>query len=121
MFGRVGRIAGTMGVAAMAVLGLAGGANAATTATTPQLMQTAASAETCNSPVMQQAFAGFGDARDYVLAPDGSFEASGLPGWQPANGAKRVVDADPVRVGARDGSGMLALPQGASVVSPAMC
>jgi hypothetical protein len=121
MIRRVGRIAGSAGLATLALLGLAGGAQAATTADATSLMQTAASTETCTAPVTQRPFAAFGDLRDYVLAPDGSFEAAGLPGWQPSAGATRVTDADPVRLGSQDGAGMLALPQGASIVSPVMC
>jgi hypothetical protein len=32
-----------------------------------------------------------------------------------------VTDVDPVDLGANDGAGMVALPHGASIVSPAMC
>src|SRR5262245_29685053 len=121
MIRRVCRIAGSAGLTTVALLAWAGGAQAATTAATTTLVQTAASKETCTAPVAQRPFARFGDLRDYVLAPDGSFEAATLPGWQPAGGAKRVTEFDPVDLGANDGAGMVALPQGASIISPVMC
>jgi hypothetical protein len=54
-----------------------------------------------------------GDSPTYVLAPDGAFSSSVAPGWQLRGGARIV--SDPAR-----GAG-LALPAGASVVSPAVC
>jgi hypothetical protein len=38
-----------------------------------------------------------------------------------AAGGRRVADFDPVDLGTNDGTGMLALPRGASIVSPVMC
>jgi hypothetical protein len=99
-------------------------ATAAQANTTPlgnlQLLSSAASANTCSAPLIENPFGRFGDQRDYVLAPDGSFEDSVLEGWQ-LSGAKRVTEADPVKIGAKDGRGMLALTPRSSAISPTMC
>ena len=85
-----------------------------------QLFVTAESSQTCSSPLIQSPFARFGDRRNYVMAPSGSFE-SGTVGWQLSGAAKRVTDADPVDLGANDGAGMLSLPAKTSAISPSMC
>lgn len=84
------------------------------------LYSTAESSETCSSPLVQTPFRRFGDRRNYVLAPSGSFE-SGTSGWQLSGTAKRITDADPVDLGANDGAGMLSLPARTSAISPTMC
>ena len=37
--------------------------------------------DTCPTQVIEQPFLAFDDARDYVLAPGGSFEDPALTGW----------------------------------------
>jgi hypothetical protein len=49
----------------------------------------------CRAPLFENPFGRFGDHRNYVLAPDGSFEDPVLSGWQ-LSGATRVTEADPV-------------------------
>lgn len=99
-------------------------ATAAQADTTPlgstQLFASAASINTCSTPLIQNPFVRFRDNRDYVLAPDGSFEDAVLSGWQLA-GAKRVTETDPVKLGANDGRGMLAMPARSTAISPTMC
>jgi hypothetical protein len=85
------------------------------------LLASAAGAKTCSSPLVENPFARFRDQRDYIMAPDGSFEDAVLEGWQLSGGAKRVTEADPVDLGANDGLGMLAMPKGATAISPTMC
>lgn len=86
-----------------------------------ELFSTEASTETCRSPHIVNPFSRFQDRRDYVMAPDGSFESEQLSGWQLAGGAQRVAEADPVDLGDADGSGLLALSAKATAVSPTMC
>lgn len=76
---------------------------------------------TCTSPLIENPFTRFGDRRNYVMAPGGSFERTELSGWQLSSFAKRVADVDPVDLGANDGAGMLSLPARASAISPTMC
>lgn len=85
-----------------------------------QLFASAASTKTCTAPLIENPFARFGDSRNYVLAPDGSFEDAVLEGWQ-LSGAKRVTEADAVKIGANDGRGMLAMPARSTAISPTMC
>jgi hypothetical protein len=85
-----------------------------------QLYASEESAETCTDPFIENPFMRFGDDRDYVRAPDGSFEDARLSGWQ-LSGAKRVTEADPVDLGATDGRGMLSMPTGSTAISPTMC
>ena len=85
-----------------------------------RLFSTEESSRTCSSPLIENPFARFGDRRDYVMAPSGSFE-SGTAGWQLSGAAKRVTEADPVDLGANDGAGMLSLAGKASAISPTMC
>jgi hypothetical protein len=86
-----------------------------------QLLVSAASTRTCNSPLVERPFARFRDQRDYIMAPDGSFEDAVLEGWQLSGGAKRVTESDPVDLGTNDGRGMLAMPKGGVAISPTMC
>jgi hypothetical protein len=100
-------------------------ATAAQANTTPlgstQLHGSVASAKTCSTPLIERPFARFRDQRDYIMAPDGSFEDAVLEGWQLFGGAKRVIESDPVDLGANDGRGMLAMPKGGVAISPTMC
>ena len=86
-----------------------------------QLFTTAESSQTCSTPLIGKPFTRFGDSRNYVMAPGGSFERSALAGWQLSAAAKRVTEFDPVDLGANDGAGMLALPAKATAISPTMC
>ena len=85
-----------------------------------QLFATEESGRTCSSPLIENPFVRFGDRRNYVMAPGGSFE-SGTAGWQLTGAAQRVTEADPVDLGARDGVGMLSMGPRASAISPTMC
>jgi hypothetical protein len=100
------------------------------TATTPSgidILQTDASTATCTDPQVVPAFAPFGDARDYVLVPGGTFEAKldgkTLDGWQ-LDRAKQDGD-HPAFDGTTDddtaNKHALKIPPGGSAVSPAMC
>jgi hypothetical protein len=86
-----------------------------------QPLSSAASTQTCTAPLIQNPFLRFGDQRDYVMAPDGSFEDAVLSGWQLSGSARRVTEADPVDLGADDGAGMLSLAARATAISPTMC
>ena len=100
-------------------------ATAAEANTTPlgdmPLLGSVASTKTCTAPLIERPFARFRDQRDYIMAPDGSFEDALLEGWQLKGGAKRVTEKDPVDLGANDGRGMLAMPKGGVAISPTMC
>jgi hypothetical protein len=100
-------------------------ATAAQANTTPlgstQLFVSAASYKTCSEPLIENPFMRLGDNRDYVMAPDGSFEDPALPGWQLTAGAKRVTEVDHVDLGPHDGAGMLSLPGRTRAISPTMC
>lgn len=100
-----------VGLALLAVLPGAAQANVMPLDATIQY--TSASRSTCEAPAWTNPYRSIGDSRTYVLAPDGAFAGGVAPGWQLRNGARIV--SDPAR-----GPG-LALPAGASVVSPAMC
>jgi hypothetical protein len=84
------------------------------------LFASEASHATCRAPLIENPFGRFGDHRNYVLAPDGSFEDAVLSGWQ-LSGGTRVTEADPVTLGANDGQGMLAMPARSTAISPTMC
>jgi hypothetical protein len=66
------------------------------------------------------AFAAFGDTRDYVLAPGGSFEDKDLDGWQ-VEGAKVSGDGSPLEADGDRNKRSLKIPAGGSATSPAMC
>jgi hypothetical protein len=93
-------------------LGIAGTAHADSTPLgTTQILETADSRTACENPLIEHPFAQYGDNLDYVLAPDGNFNAS-VAGWQLAGGAKVV---------ATDKGRSLQLPKGATAISPSMC
>ena len=103
-------------------LAFAAGAQANTTPLgSTQLLATAASSKTCSTPLIENPFARFGDSRNYVMAPNGSFEDASLSGWQLSGSGRRVTDPDDIDLGANDGAGMLSLPQKATAISPTMC
>ena len=88
---------------------------------TTKLASTPASEKTCSAPLIENPFVRFNDRRNYVLAPDGSFETPAPAGWQLAGGAARVAEPDAVDLGANDGAGVLGLPARATAISPVMC
>lgn len=115
------RRTGTIMAGCMASLAFATAAQADTIPLgNTQLFSTAESSQTCSAPLIQNPFSRFGDRRNYVMAPSGSFE-SGAPGWQLSGTAKPVSEFDPADLGASDGAGVLALPAGTSAISPTMC
>jgi hypothetical protein len=80
----------------------------------------AGSAQACSYSGAEPVFSPWGDQHNYVLAPDGGFEAEGS-GWQLNRGAA-VVDGNEsyYLIGAED-SKSLSLPAGSSAVSPRVC
>jgi hypothetical protein len=96
-----------------ALVSLAGTAHAGST--TPlgstKVIETAESRTACENPFIEHPFAKFGDDRDYVLAPGGSFDGN-VAGWQ-FSGGTQVVRSTKGR--------SLQLPKGGSAISPSMC
>jgi hypothetical protein len=84
------------------------------------ILETPDTRQTCSAPQVLPAFASFGDSRDYVLAPGGSFEAKTLDGWQ-VEKAKRDGDGSSLIVEDDANKQSLKVPAGGSAVSPAMC
>jgi hypothetical protein len=82
---------------------------------------TAASSQTCSDPTLEQPFSALGDNRDYVLAPGGAFDDPTAHGWTLEGGAAVVETTDPFAFGDNNDSQSLALPPGASAISPTMC
>jgi len=66
-----------------------------------------------------QPFAPWQDVADYILAPDGDFEA-GASSWQ-LDGASIVEGNDTLPVGASSDHQTLSVPAGASATSAPMC
>ena len=79
-----------------------------------KIHETVESRTTCENPLIVNPFRPFGDSRDYVLAPGGTFARTSPAGWQLSGGAE-VVRSD-----ASHGTS-LALPRGGSAITPAMC
>ncbi len=96
----------------LAVSALAAPAQANVTPLDATIQYTSPSSSTCDAPAWVWPYKAIGDARMYVLAPAGSFTGNSA-GWQLRGGARIATDA------AR-GAG-LALPAGASAISPGMC
>jgi hypothetical protein len=65
-------------------------------------------------------FSPWGDQRNYVLAPDGGFEANGA-GWQLNRGATVVGGNESHYLNDAADSQSLSLPAGSSAVSPPVC
>jgi hypothetical protein len=80
----------------------------------------AAQAASCPSTGAKPAFAAWGDNNNYVLAPDGGFEA-GAAGWSLAGGAKAVAGNESYYLGSPADRISLALPPGSSAGSPPIC
>lgn len=68
----------------------------------------------------EQVFRPWGDRHNYVLAPDGGFEAGGS-GWSLRGGAKVVAGNESYYVNEPSDSRSLSLPSGSSAVSPSIC
>jgi hypothetical protein len=91
------------------------------TASAKEADTTSESRVTCEAPVIERPFVSFGDERDYVLAPGGSFE-DGLPaGWSLEGGAGIAAGNEPFNLRGLSDSSSLELPAGASATSPTMC
>jgi hypothetical protein len=105
---RVG--AAVLALVACAAVGAstAGGASAAVTTTA------------CGNQLFEQAFLRWLDPLNYVLAPDGGFEA-GASGWKLSGGAKIVSGNEPFRVRGAADARSLSLPSGSSATTPLMC
>jgi hypothetical protein len=92
-----------------------------TTASGISVLETPDTKQTCTAPQLVSAFASLGDARDYVLAPGGSFEGKDLDGWQ-VQSAKVGGGGSPLEVPDTDkNKRSLTIPAGGSATSPAMC
>jgi hypothetical protein len=85
----------------------------------PGLVSTSDKPATCDTSTSQP-FARWGDTKNYVLVPGGSFE-SGAAGWKLSGGAKVVSGNEPFYVRSTADRYSLYLPAGSSVTSPQMC
>jgi hypothetical protein len=77
------------------------------------------SAPSCAPQPTSKPFAPWGDNRNYMLAPGGSFE-SGAPGWK-LNGASIVSGNETFYVGGRSHSKSLRLDGGETATTPEIC
>jgi len=68
----------------------------------------------------EQVFGPWGDRHNYVLAPDGGFEA-GASGWSLRGGSRVVEGNESYYVNDAADSRSLSLPSGSSAVSPSIC
>ncbi|HET7053064.1 MAG TPA: hypothetical protein VFI09_04005 [Solirubrobacterales bacterium] len=80
----------------------------------------AGSAQACSYSGAETVFSPWGDQHNYVLAPDGGFEAGGS-GWQLNNGAAVVEENESYYLNDAGDSRSLSLPSGSSAVSPPVC
>ncbi|HVD39135.1 MAG TPA: hypothetical protein VNC15_09915 [Solirubrobacterales bacterium] len=80
----------------------------------------AASAQACSYSGAEQVFQPWGDHSNYVLAPNGGFEAGGL-GWYLGGSAKVVDGNESFFLNDSTDTKSLALPAGSSAVSPPIC
>jgi hypothetical protein len=80
----------------------------------------AGSAQACSYSGAKTVFSPWGDQHNYVLAPDGGFEAGGA-GWQLNHGAAVVEGNESYHLNGAGDSKSLSLPAGSSAVSPAVC
>jgi len=78
------------------------------------------SAQACSYSGAEPVFGPWGDQRNYVLAPDGGFEAGGS-GWQLNRGAVVVEGNESYYLNDAGDSKSLSLPAGSSAVSPRVC
>ena len=80
----------------------------------------AGSAQACSYSGAEKVFSPWGDQRNYVLAPDGGFEAGGS-GWQLSRGAAVVEGNESYYLNDAADSKSLSLPAGSSAASPPVC
>jgi hypothetical protein len=80
----------------------------------------AGSAQACSYSGAKTVFGPWGDQRNYVLAPDGGFEAGGS-GWQLNRGAAVVEGNESYYLNNAGDSRSLFLPARSSAVSPPVC
>jgi hypothetical protein len=80
----------------------------------------AGSAQACSYSGAKNVFGPWGDQRNYVLAPDGGFEAGGS-GWQLNRGAAVADGNESYYLNGAGDSKSLSLPAGSSAVSPPVC
>jgi hypothetical protein len=80
----------------------------------------AAQAASCPSAGAKKAFSQWGDQRNYVLAPDGGFEAA-AQGWELDGGATTVAGNESYYLNAAGDDTSLSLPAGSSAGSPPVC
>jgi hypothetical protein len=80
----------------------------------------ASSAQACSYSGAEKVFSPFGDQHNYVLGPDGGFEAGGS-GWQLNGGAAVVEGNESYYLNDAGDSKSLSLPAGSSAVSPPVC
>jgi hypothetical protein len=84
------------------------------------LALSAGSAQACSYSGAEQVFGPWGDRHNYVLAPDGGFEAGGS-GWALSRGAKTVAGNESYYLNDPSDSRSLSLPAGSKAVSPPIC
>jgi hypothetical protein len=80
----------------------------------------AGSAQACSYSDAEKVFSPWGDQHNYVLAPDGGFEA-GASAWQLNRGAAVVEENESHYLNDAGDSKSLSLPAGSSAVSPPVC
>jgi len=106
-----GRFAALVAIAVGAIAMFPSGAAAA-----PLLV---AGAQSCTPQPTSKPFSRWGDQRNYMLAPGGSFE-QGAPGWQ-LNGASVVAGNESYNVGGSGHRYSLRLDSGETATSPPIC
>jgi hypothetical protein len=74
----------------------------------------------CSTTGAKKAFSQWGDQRNYVLAPDGGFEA-GAQGWDLDGGAAPVAGNESYYLNSPADDTSLSLPYGSSAGSPPIC
>lgn len=79
-----------------------------------------ASAASCGYTGAEQVFKPWGDSLNYVLAPDGGFEAGGS-GWTLNRGAAAVAGNESYYLNDAADDSSLSLPAGSSAWSPPIC
>ena len=84
------------------------------------ILLAAGSAKACSYAGAEQVFKPWGDSHNYVLGPDGGFEA-GAQGWTLSGGASPVSGNESYYLNGRTDSQSLYLPGGSSAVSPGVC
>ncbi|HET7048793.1 MAG TPA: hypothetical protein VFI54_11055 [Solirubrobacteraceae bacterium] len=73
---------------------------------------------TCNTSMLSQPFAPWGDVAFYELSPGGDFEQ---PSWALSGGAQRGPGSEPYAATGKVGNWSLRLPAGSSAQSPLTC